>query len=404
MTRCLRCLVVVCGFALAVLTSVAGAAKDARPTRDYLLLVASEATDQVAVVRYGPSGIKVERERYVGWSQSELVGPHGVAISPDGMSYYVTLAHGNPEGYLQRFNTLTGAYEGGVQLGMFPATAQVSPDGHYIYVANFDLWGEPLPSSISMVGTASMAEIARVETCIMPHGSRFTSDGRKHYSACMMNDMLIEIDTRTMEVSRHFVVAAGKERGGAGHPPFSRAAHVQHSGGTAHSMEPPKPGDGSCEPTWAQPDGTGKRIWIACNRSSEIVEIDGASWSMTRRIRAAPGVYNLALSHDERLLIGTNRRDQSVSIFDAATGRELKRVPTTRKMLHGAVVSDDDRYAFITMEGSNREPGSMDVFDLRSFAKMASIDLGAQAGGIDFWKSEDSATRTIVPRPPERPR
>ena len=376
----------------------------APPTRDYLVLVGSEAADRIAVVRFGPRGISVASERYIGWSQTELMGPHGVALSPDGRSYYVTLAHGNPEGYLQRFDTLTGAYEGGVQLGMFPATAQVSPDGHFIYVANFDLWGEPLPSSISIVGTASMAEIARVETCIMPHGSRFTADGRRHYSVCMMDDALIEIDSRIMEVARHFFVAAGKERGGAGVPEISHRAHAHHSGGMAHGMEPPKPGDGSCEPTWAQPDSAGRRVWVACNRSSEIVEIDAASWTLARRIPAAPGVYNLALSHDERLLIATNRRDQSVSVFDAGTGRKLKRIPTTRGVLHGAVVSDDDRYAFVTMEGSNGEPGAMNVIDLRTLARVASIELGAQAGGIDFWKSEDPAAPTIIPRPPERPR
>ena len=30
----------------------------------------------------------------------------------------------------------------------------------------------------------------------------------------------------------------------------------------------------------------------------------------------------------------------------------------------------------------------MDVIDLTALAKVASVDLGQQAGGIDFWKSE----------------
>ena len=33
----------------------------APPTQDYLALVASEAVDQIAVVRFGPSGIRIER-------------------------------------------------------------------------------------------------------------------------------------------------------------------------------------------------------------------------------------------------------------------------------------------------------------------------------------------------------
>ena len=153
-------------------------------------------------------------------------------------------------------------------------------------------------------------------------------------------------------------------------------------------MEPPKPGDTSCQPTWAQPAADGSRVWVACNKSSEIVEVDGRSWKVARRIPAGPGVYNLALTRDGSRLIATNKRDQSVSVFDLATGRELARIRTTRSVVHGVVVSDDDRYAFISVEGKGAEPGTMDVIDLMTLTKVASVDLGQQAGGIDFWKSE----------------
>jgi hypothetical protein len=32
------------------------------------------------------------------------------------------------------------------------------------------------------------------------------------------------------------------------------------------------------------------------------------------------------------------------------------------------------------------EPGTVDVIDLRALQKVATIDVGQQAGGIDFWK------------------
>ena len=52
------------------------------------------------------------------------------------------------------------------------------------------------------------------------------------------------------------------------------------------------------------------------------------------------------------------------------------------------MVSDDDRYAFIAVEGSGSQSGTVDVVDLSTLAKVASVDVGQQAGGIDFWKSE----------------
>jgi DNA-binding beta-propeller fold protein YncE len=358
------------------------------PARDYLVFVASESVDRVALIRFGPGGATVERERYVGWAPTEVAGPHGLAVSPDKQHYFVSTAHGTPFGRLQKYSAATDAAEGSVMLGNFPATAQVSPDGYYVYVVNFNLHGDMVSSDVSVVAADEMVEIARIRTCTMPHGSRLSADGSKHYSACMMDELLVEIDTRTLAVSRHFVVSAGKEKGIQGAPQLRGAdEHATHDMG-GHGMEPPKPGDVSCSPTWAQPSRDGTRVWVACNKSSEIVEIDTKSWTLARRLPAGPGVYNLGATHDGTRLIGTNKRDQSVSVIDVASGKELARIPTTRKVVHGVAVSDDDLYAFISVEGSGSQPGTVDIIDLVALRKVASVDVGQQAGGIDFWKSE----------------
>jgi YVTN family beta-propeller protein len=233
-------------------------------------------------------------------------------------------------------------------------------------------------------------EIARIKTCTMPHGSRLSPDGTRHYSVCMMDETLVEIDTRTLTVSRYFVLGAGKEMGMMGSPPLRGTAESAAHDMNGHGMEPPKPGDVSCSPTWAQPSRDGARVWVACNKSSEIVEIDAKSWKLIRRLPAGPGVYNLEVTHDGTKLLGTNKRDQSVSVIDATSGRELARIPTTRKVVSGLVVSDDDRYAFISDEGTGSQPGTVDIIDLTSLKKVASVEVGQQAGGIDFWKSEPS--------------
>jgi DNA-binding beta-propeller fold protein YncE len=365
-----------------------GQATPTPPTRDYLVLVASESVDRVALIRFGPNGAKVEKERYVGWAPTEVAGPHGLAVSPNTKHYFVSTAHGTPFGRLTKYNAETNAAEGNVMLGNFPATAQVSPDGYYVYVVNFNLHGEMAASDVSVVAADEMVEIARIRTCTMPHGSRLSVDGTKHYSVCMMDEALVEIDTRTLKASRHFFLTQGKEMGMTGSPPVrgESGAAAHDMGG--HGMEPPKPGDVSCSPTWAQPSIDNSRVWVACNKSSEIVEIDTKDWKVVRRLPAGPGVYNLGITHDGKKLIGTNKRDQSVSVFDAVSGKELARIKTTRTVVHGVAVSDDDRYAFVSVEGKGSEPGTVDVIDLTSLAKVASVDVGQQAGGIDFWKSE----------------
>ena len=357
----------------------------APPTQDYLVLVASEAVDQIAVVRFGPSGIRLERTATVGMMPADVDGPHGVAVSPDGKYYYVSTAHGTPYGLLWKYTLAKDSLVGRVVLGYFPATLQVTPDGAFAYVVNFNVYGEMVPSSVSIVSTDEMVEIARVATCTMPHGSRINPQGTKQYSACMMDDMAVEIDTRTFGVSRHFVVSKGREQGMQGAPARATASLASHDV-SGHGMEPPKPGDVSCSPTWAQPSANGSRLFVACNKSSDIVEIDVAGWRMLRRIPAGEGVYNLAATHDGKLLVATNKRGKSASIIDIASGTELARIPTTRRVVHGAAVSSDDRYAFVSQEGVGAEPGAVDVIDLRALRKVATIDVGQQAGGIDFWK------------------
>jgi DNA-binding beta-propeller fold protein YncE len=351
------------------------------PPATYTILVASEAADAVSHLTFGPGGFTVTRTIPVGLMPNDIDGPHGLAVAPDGRSYFLTFAHGQPNGTIWRMATTDDRPLGHTTLGMFPATAQTTPDGEFVFVVNFNLHGDRVPSSVSVVATDGMLEVARIPTCLMPHGSRITPDGAKHYSACMMDDTLIEIDTRTFKVARHFVLTAGRESGKPGPPPRRPAdLHSAHGG---HGAEPPPPGSTACSPTWAQPSPDGTRVFVACNGSSEIVDIDTKTWTVTRRLPAGPGVYNLATTHDGRRLLATNRRGQSVSVIEVETGKELARVPTKRRVVHGIVVTADDRFAFVSVEGVAAEPGTVEAIDLAALEVVASADVPPQAGGID---------------------
>jgi DNA-binding beta-propeller fold protein YncE len=104
-----------------------------------------------------------------------------------------------------------------------------------------------------------------------------------------------------------------------------------------------------------------------------------------------------------------------VSIVDLATGHEVVRLPsrrrfpanvaigpdhgyafmsvavliaTTRRFPAGVVISPDDHYAFVSVAGTGSEPGTVEIIDLAALRTVATIDVGPQAGGIDFWKME----------------
>lgn len=362
------------------------------PVRDYLVLVAAEAVDEISLIRFGPGGGRIERQHAIGLSRADPDGPHGLAISPDGAYYYVTTGHGTPNGYLWKYRTDDNTVAGRVELGLFPASLQVAPDGHYVYVVNFNLHGDMVPSSVSVVSAHEMVEIARLRTCTMPHGSRTNPQGTRHYSACMMDDVLIEIDTRELAVARHFMLTPGTEHGMGG-APTSHAGHERHGGsdrdaGHEHAAAGAAAPGARCSPTWAVTSPDGSRVYVACNATNDIVEIDVEQWRLLRRVPAGDGVYNLAITRDGRLLVATNKRGQSVSVFELASGRELARIPTLRPVVHGVALSDDSRYAFISVEGRGSMPGTVEMIDLQALARTAAVDVGQMAGGIDFWRSE----------------
>src|SRR5262249_26169843 len=287
--------------------------RTAEAPADYLVYVASEAADKITLVRFGADGGHVERELTTGIMPTDIDGPHGLTMSPDRAFYYVSLAHGQPFGSVWKYRTKDDVVVGRTTLGMFPASMHTTPDGELLFVVNFNLHGDMVPSSVSVVATGEMVEVARIPTCTMPHGSRVNARGTKQYSACMMDDMLVEIDTAALKVTRRLTLGAH---------------------GAAH---------GGCSPTWALPSAGS--VYVACNGSSEIVGVDADRWVATRRIPSADGVYNLAATSDGSRLVATNKRAQSVSVFDARDGKELARIPTKRRVVHGVVVSPDDRYA-----------------------------------------------------------
>lgn len=359
------------------------------PSRTYTALVASESVDRVAVIELGPQGARVVRQHDVGVMIADPDGPHGLAVSPDGKSYYVSTAHGTPYGVLWKFDTRSNTYAGQVMLGNFPATAQVTPDGSKVVVVNFNLHGDMVASDISVVRADSMQEIARITTCAMPHGSRVNSSGTRHYSVCMMDEQLVEIDLEGLQVSRHFSLTKGAEQGMNGAPPVrgasSASADAAHAGHdmSGHGLAQPAAGSTQCSPTWAQPSPDDKTVWVACNGTSDLVEIDVASWTLRRRIAAGNGVYNLAVTHDGTKLVATNKRAQSVSVIDTRTGAALATLPTQRRVVHGVAITHDDRYAFVSVEGVGSEPGTVEIIDLVLLRTIARVDVGQQAGGID---------------------
>jgi DNA-binding beta-propeller fold protein YncE len=336
--------------------------------------VANESSDLVSRVAFTPGvGARVDSNVPVGILPADVDGPHGLVVSPDGSSWFVSVAHGTPFGRVWKYMTGADTVAGRVELGLFPASMATTPDGQFLYVVNFNLHGDPVPSSVSIVYTPTMTEVARPLTCVMPHGSRLNATGTKHYSTCMHSEQLVEIDTRTFQVTQRFNVMPGHE----GPLP------LDDRGQAPHNMS-----GNVCSPTWAQP-GRGAytdKVYVPCNKNQEVVEIDLVSGRVTRRFASGKGPYNLTVTPNGKLLLVTLKADQGVQIIDLDQANEVARIATTQPITHGVAVSPDGHFAFVTNESIGSTKGTVDVIDLRSMTRVASASVAHQPGGIDFWR------------------
>ncbi len=373
------------------------ASPDRPPEETYYVYVGAESADLIHRIAWGPEGARVDKTIPVGEMAVETEGPHGFNFSPDGEYLFWTTGHGVPDGKLWKYHAGPDTMVGEpTLLGWFPATLDLTPDGLYALIANFNLHGEHVPSTVSVVYTPDMMEVAQIETCVMPHGLRMGRDGTYAYSNCMMNDLLVEIDTRSFEVSRMFSVAPGSEgpfestadlmtseTGGISEMDHSAMGHEM--GGMDHGAFPMSNG---CSPTWAEPSADGETLFVACNRGHRILEIDREQWTVIRSFETGQAPYNLEVTADGRMLIATLKAQGAVQFFDLESGESLAITPSSTTVTHGVVASPDSRYAFVSVEGVGAEPGKVDIYDLETFDRVADVEVGQQAGGIAFWKME----------------
>lgn len=338
-----------------------GPGGDGSAVSSYHVYVANESSDVVSRVRFAPGeGARVEKSIDVGVMPGDLDGAHGLAVAPDGGAWYLTTAHGSPYGRLWKYRTGTDEVVGVDTLGLFPATIGLTPDGDEAFVVNFNLHGDPDPSTVSVAATTPvLEEVARVPVCVRPHGSRVAPDGRRHYSVCGPDDRLTEISVASRAVGR--------------------------------TLSLPRTSTGErCAPTWAEPGTEGAVVYVACNGGSEVYEVatDGEDLRVVRRFGTGPSPYNLEAVAGGRLLLATNKGGASISVLDLEEGVERKRIPTSRELPHGVVASPDGRYAFVSNEARGGVRGTVDVVDLERLQRVASVAVEHQPGGIDFWKLE----------------
>lgn len=339
----------------------------------YRILVASESGDIVTELTWDGTALAVAKVVPVGIMPADIDGPHNVAVAPDGSAWYVTIAHGTPYGSLWKMSAGTDSLLGRAPVEMFPTTIGLTPDGALAFVANSDFHGDhPRVNVVTIVQTASMTPLTNLPACDMPHGVKVNHAGTFVYVSCMNSDEILEIDRQSLRITRRH--KTGEQPGGH--------AAMSASAGLATHGTGPAPAAHDCMPTFVSVSPDDRRLYVACNHGNTLQVIDAASLDLLREIPVGTGAYNVEPSADGRWVIVTNKKAQSVSLVDPQSLTEVAKVPTTKPLPHGIAYSPDGRWAFISQESVGIDPGAVDVIDLTTHARVATIPVPRQPTGI----------------------
>jgi YVTN family beta-propeller protein len=141
-------------------------------------------------------------------------------------------------------------------------------------------------------------------------------------------------------------------------------------------------------PTFVSVSPDDRRLYVACNHGNTLQVLDAGSLELVKEIPVGTGAYNVEPSADGKWIIVTNKKAQSVSLVDAQSLTEVGKIPTSKPLPHGVAYAPDGRWAFISQESVGIDPGAVDVIDLTTRARVATIPVPRQPTGI-----------TILPTP-----
>ena len=317
----------------------------------YVLFVGLESEDAVAIV--DPGSGQVLRKIPVGVSTEDIEGVHALTVSPDGQFYYLSIAHGWPYGSVWKMTTANDSLVARTNVGLFPATTAITPDGMWLFVANYNLHGDPQTDTVSVVHTPTMTEVKQIQVCTKPHGLVSSHDGSAVYVSCTRDNVLKKISVSSLSVVDSTSTLTEEDLADG---------KVCYPAGLALS-----PNDGE--------------LYVACHRHAEIRVMATANLgTFTNTIPVGDGPYLIKVDPAGERLYVPNRNDQSYTVIDLASGTPVATKPSSATHPHTFAFGPDGT-VFLSMESHAVVPGAIDVIDPQTLETIRSIPVGLQATG-----------------------
>ncbi len=228
-----------------------------------------------------------------------------------------------------------------IPTGPNPHEMVITPNQRTMYLSNYN----PPGNTISVIDLAQRKHIKQIPTGEFTriHGAAMAPDGKHAYFTAGQTGYVVEVDTRTNEVTR-------------GIPTHGKISHM----------------------VLVSPDG--ECLYTANIESQNVSVIDRASGELIMQIPCGKGVEGMAFAPDGRHLWAANQTGGSVTVIDMATHQPIETFdcPGMPVRIH---FTDDGALALIP---SWTQKGELIIVDTKTKQEIKRIGVGGFAIGVEI--------------------
>ncbi len=228
-----------------------------------------------------------------------------------------------------------------IATGPNPHEIALTSDRRFAYLSSY----EPPGNTISVVDLVNRKLVKQIHTgeYIRIHGVAIAPDGRNAYFTAGQSGLVVEIDTRTNEITRTI-------------PTHGKISHM----------------------VYVSPDN--KTLYTGNISSGDVSVIDRVSGKLITLIKTGKGAGGMAFTSDGKHLWVTNETDETISVVDVAANKVIEtiRCPGIIKRIR---FTNDDKIALIT---SWTQEGELIVYDVPNRKEIKRIRVGDRAIGIEI--------------------
>lgn len=271
-----------------------------------------------------------------------------------------------------------------ISVGHNPHEMVITPDGRFLYASNYDPPGDTV-SVVDLVRRQHVRQIPTGEYARI-HSAAIAPDGRHVYFTATQSAIVVEIDTRTNQVTRgipthgkisHMVeVSPDGRRLYTANIDTRNVSVIDRASGKLMTQIP---GDKGCEGMQFTPDG--KYLWAANQNAGNITIINLADHSVEETLPCPGMPLRIRFTRDgQRALVSNWLKHGEVVVFDVPNRKEIKRLRVGNQPIALLITPDEDR-AFV----SNMTSDDLHVIDLKTLTVTGRFETGKGPDALAWW-------------------